>query len=622
MVNQTRSAPARFFIGLWRFINGTRIVVLNLIFFGLLAVLIAALLDTGESLVVQPGSALLVNPSGAIVEEYSGSPLDQALQQATERDRRETRLRDLTHAIRRAADDDRIVRLVIDPSRTWAIGMAALSELEAAVATFRAAGKPVVALAESLSQQQYYLASLADEVWLHPDGMIYIDGYAAYRNFYREGLDRLEVEVNLFRAGEFKSAMEPFVRNDMSDEDREATLFWLSSLWQQYLEAVSRQRGVPLVDLSAAINDFADRLEAADGDFARLALELGLADRIVSRPEAHQELARLGMPEHNPEGYRHVTYDAYLTATALQSRAGDGDRVAVVVAEGEILRGHQPSGLIGADSLTEQLRELGEDAAVRAVVLRINSPGGDTFASEVIRREVEALRESNRTVVVSMGDVAASGAYWIAMGANEVWASPASITGSIGVFGIVPTFAETLDNIGIHTDGVGTTPLAGKLRLDLPLDDDLRRIFQMTTERTYRQFLELVAEARGMSVEEVAAVARGRVWSGLQAKERGLVDQTGNLQEAIDSAARIAGLGTDYDVQYAEQPVSAFEAFLLQMTGEAMVRTGLATGLARAGAFSDWRLPGLAGDLLADLRILAGAGDRFTLAAHCLCRAP
>ena len=617
MDNRERSALARFFIGAWKLIDGTRRFVLNAVFFLLLFVFVMAILDSSDALVVHPGTALLIDPKGAVVEEYSGTPFDQALQQATEDGRRETRLRDLVEAIRRASSDDRIVRLVIDPSEVWSIGLASLQELEDAIAAFRAAGKPVIALADNLGQQQYYLASLADEVWLHPHGTIWIDGYAAYRNFYREGLDKLEVEVNLFRAGEFKSAMEPFIRDDMSPEDREATLFWLESLWQQYLEAVSRQRGLPLVDLSAAVNDFADRLEAAGGDFAKLAVDLGLADRLMSRPEANQELARLGMPEEGSEGYRRIRFDSYLRSTVLQSRPHHRDKVAVIVAEGDIVRGHQPPGVIGADTLGEQLRRATEDADVRAVVLRLNSPGGEIFASEAIRRGVQAVRETNRTVVVSMGDVAASGAYWIAMGADEVWASPATITGSIGVFGILPTFERPLANLGVHTDGVGTTPLAGKLRLDLPLDPDLKRIFQAATRQSYDEFIELVASARGMTEAEVEEVARGRVWSGIQAKERGLIDQTGTLRDAIDAAARTAGLGADYDVEYSEQQISAFESFLLQMTGEAAARLGWARALTPS-----WANHSLLTRLLGDLRLLAGNGEGLVLAAHCLCRAP
>jgi len=616
MAEKTRSVLFRFFVGIWRIIDGTRKLALNAVFFLILFFIVLAFVNSGSSLILQPKTALVISPYGNVVEQYSGTPLDQALQNATEQIRRETRLRDLVEAVRRARDDDRIVRLIIDPTWMGHIGLASLLELEAAIAEFKTSGKPVTALTDNLNQQQYYLASMADEIWLQPKGMVWIDGFSAYRNYFHDGLEKLEVEINLFRVGEFKSAMEPFVRNDMSAEDRESNLYWIGSLWQQYLEAVSRQRGIPLMDLSSAINHFADRLDAADGDFSRFALELGLVDRLISRPEANQELARLGAPADGAEGYRQIDFDNYLLLTELQQRSHSGNKVAVVVAEGEILSGYQPPGLIGAESLAERLRAVGRDSKVKAVVLRLNSPGGESFASEKLRREVIALRDAGKTVVVSMGDVAASGAYWMAMAGQEVWASPSSITGSIGVFGIIPTFSRPLEKLGIHTDGVGTTPLAGKLRLDMPLSDDLKRIFQRATEQTYRDFIDVVAEGRGMSKEEVDALARGRVWSGVQAKERGLVDQTGTLQQAIDSAARIAGLAADYQVQYSEIELTPFEKFLLELVGSTTARLG-------PGKFSGTFLTApIFEDLLADLRLLLRSGNGFSLAAHCLCRSP
>ncbi len=616
MSSKERSAFSRFFGALWSIIDGTRKVVLNLVFFLILFVVVMAFLESGEGLVLQPDTALVLNPQGNVVEQYSGTPLDQVLQQATEDARHETRLRDLVEAVRRAKNDDEITRLVIDPSDLWSIGMASLLELEGAIADFKTSGKPVVTVADNLSQAQYFLAAMADEIWLNPEGMVWIDGFAAYRNYFREGLDKLEVEINLFRVGEYKSAAEPFVRNDMSDEAKEANLFWMGNLWQQYLEAISRQRGIPLVDLSASINDFADRLEAAGGDFARLAMELGLVDRLMSRPEAQQELAALGAMARGGDGFRQVDVDHYLMLTDLRHRPGKGNKVAVVVAEGEILRGHQPPGSIGAETMAERLRTVGEDNQIKAVVLRINSPGGEAFAAEKIRREVQALREGGKTVVISMGDVAASGGYWVAMAGEEVWTSPASITGSIGVFGMIPTFAKPLADLGIHTDGVGTTPLAGKLRVDMPLDEDLQRIFQRSVEQTYSEFLQTVAQARDMSTEEIDQVARGRVWTGQQAKDRGLVDHSGTLQQAVDSAARIAGLGTDYQLQYSELELSPFESFLLEMTGSTVAKLGF------GAAARPWLKISWVENLLNDLRRLARAGDGFSVAAHCLCDAP
>jgi protease-4 len=614
-MSSQRSVFARIFGGIWRFVDGTRKLLLNLVFLLIVYVVVLAFIDSGETLIIQPDTALVLRPQGDVVEEYSGTPLDHAIEQATESTRSETRLRDLTDAIRRAADDERIVRMVIDPTYMWRVGLASLQELDAAIAEFKAAGKPVVALADTLDQRQYYLAVLADEIWLNPRGVVWIDGFAAYRNFYREGLDKLEVEVNLFRAGSYKSAMEPYIRDDMSPEARENNLFWIGNLWQQYLETISGHRGIPLEDLSRAINQFADGLEAADGDFARFALELGLVDQLISRPEANLELARQGAAGSGSEGYRQVDHNNYLRITRPDKRPDAGGTIAIAVAEGEIVRGMQPQGVVGAASMSDRLRSLAEDREVKAVVLRINSPGGDAFAAEKIRREIQALKEMGKTVVVSMGNVAASGGYWIAMGVDEVWASPASITGSIGVYGILPTFARPLEKLGIHTDGVGTTPLAGKLRLDRPLDPDLRRIFEHAVERTYEDFITLVSDARQMPPKDVLEVAEGRVWSGAQAKERGLIDQTGTLQEAIDAAARIAGLGSDYAVLYDEPEISAIEAFLIEITSGVMLRLAPSLGQGVLGG-----LPGtLVENIVSDLRRLAPSGSGVTVAAHCLC---
>ncbi len=397
-----RSALTRFFLGIWYVINGARKLVLNLLFLLIMYFVVLAVIDTGDTVIIKKNTALVLRPYGNIVEQYSGTALDQIVQQATEQERSETRLRDLVEAIRRARDDDRIVRLVIVPTYMWRVGMASLLELEAAVADFKTSGKPVVALADNLSQQQYYLAALADEIWLHPKGMVWIDGFSAYRQFYREGLEKLEVEVNLFRVGEYKSAMEPFIRDDMSPEAREANLYWIGSLWQQYLEGVSRNRGIPLENLSEAINDFANGLEAVDGDFAQYALELGLVDRLVGRARKRTWNWRAwALPGAVVKDFRQLDFENYLALTEMQHRPESKRKIAIVIAEGDIVRGKQPHGVVGAVTLSEELRAVAEDSAVEAVVLRINSPGGDVFASEKIRREVQALKESGKTVVVS-----------------------------------------------------------------------------------------------------------------------------------------------------------------------------------------------------------------------------
>lgn len=612
-MRKNRSMVSRAFIGLWRFVDGTRKVFLNVLFLLLVVIVVLVFLEPEDSYRLQSDTTLVLRPYGDVVEQYSTTPTDRALQQAFDQVPPETRLRDLIAAIERAALDDDISQLLIHTDYLWGIGLSSLHDLESAVSNFKAAGKPVIAFGDVMGQNQYYLASLADEIWLHPDGLIWIDGYSKYRQFYREGLEKLEVEVNLFRVGEYKSAMEPFVRDDMSSEAREAALFWLGSLWQQYLDGVSQHRGIPLESLASAIENVADRIEEADGNFAQFALELGLVDRLVSYPEARQELARRGKPNRAGDSYRGVEFDDYLALTNLRHGYGQGGEITVLVAEGEIVSGMQGPGRIGAETTVEQLREVAKSEKTQAVVFRINSPGGEVLASEKIRSELQALRETGKTVVVSMGDVAASGGYWIGLEADEVWANPSTITGSIGVFGMLPTFSATLAKIGVHTDGVGTTPLAGKLRLDRPLDDDLRRIFQSSTEHVYDDFLARVSAARGMSVDEVHEVARGRVWSGSQAAERGLIDRVGSLHDAVDAAARIAGLGADYRVSWYEPELSTLENFMLELT------SGVLAKVSSGARMPAWTRSTFVQELLNDLETLASREGQFTIAAHCLC---
>jgi protease-4 len=612
-LNTEKSFLTGLFQFFWKLINGVRVLILNVVFFFLLFIFVIAFMETDESRIVETQSALVLNPHGSIVEQFTGSPLDRAVKQATRQQQPEVRLRDMLAAIRAAGKDSKIAVLVIEAGGIWDVGLSSLQELEGAIEDFKASGKPVISLADNLTQSQYYLASLADEVWFNNEGMLWIDGFSTYRNFYREGLDMAEVEINLFRVGEFKSAMEPFIRDDMSAEAKEANLYWIGGLWQQYLEGLSRNRGVPLENLSDAIENFADRLEAVGGDFARLAFDLGLVDRLVTRPEANQLLVQMTGPGEGSEGFRQIGFQDYLTINNASPGSKSGSNIAILVAEGQIVPGEQPYGLIGDETMTRQIRKLSRDRSVEAVVLRINSPGGAAFSSEVIRREVQALKDSGKIVVVSMGDVAASGGYWIAMGADEIWASSSTITGSIGVTGMLPTFAGTLGKFGIHTDGVGTTPLAGKLRADLSMDPDLKRVFQTATEQTYRDFISLVATTRGMTTEAVEEVAKGRVWSGNQAAERGLIDQVGTLQQSIDSAARIAGLGSDYNAYYVETEISGFESFLLDMTAATAVRFNLVSPLEPV-----FRM-GMLDNLLSDLRVLARSNGKFSIAAHCFC---
>lgn len=608
----------RLWLGFWRGLTAFRIAVFNIVFLVVLALLIKLILSPGDRIVIDDRSTLVIAPQGVVVEQHTGEPVERLINEAMGQATPETRLRDLLAALKQARDDDRIVQVLINTDQMWSLGPGMQQELRDAFEAFRASGKRVVAYSGFFGQTQYFLASLADEVWLDPEGVVFLEGYGSFRNYYREGLeDKLEVDINLFRVGEYKSAAEPYIRDDMSEADREARRYFLGSLWQDYLEAVAMQRGMPVEVLARFIENMASRVESVDGDLAALALQAGLVDRLVSRPEARAELARRGAPD-DEKGFRQINFLEYLgTGAGVEI---PGDRVGVVVAQGVILEGEQPPGTVGGDSTAALLRKAARDDDIKAVVFRVDSPGGSAFASEVIRREMVALKDAGKPVIVSMGNVAASGGYWISMGADEVWAYPTTITGSIGIFGLFLTLQDTFAKIGVHTDGVGTTPLAGALRGDRELPDEARRILQSVIENGYDSFISLVAEHRRMTRGEVDTVGQGRVWSGSQAQQRGLVDQLGTLEGAVVAAARRAGLGEDYRVEYVEPELGAFESFLAELTGQAIARLDIRG----AGGWEAMLPHGVRARIEDDLRLLSAAVEqrRPAAMAHCLCAVP
>jgi protease-4 len=607
----------RLWLGFWRGLTAFRMAVFNILFLIVLALVLRLLFFSSDEIIVDDQTTLVIEPRGFIVEEYSGTPLDRAINEALGQDVPETRLRDVLRALRIAAEDDRIVQVLVRTDELWGVAPGMQTELADAFARFRESGKPVIAHGGLMMQGQYMLASMADEIWLDHDGLLLFEGYGRFRQYYAEGLEKLKVDVNLFRVGEYKSAMEPYIRNDMSDADRRASELWLGDLWQSWLDRVAIHRGLPVEVLVELTEDFAGAVRAADGDLATMALERGLVDRLVSRPEARAELANRGTSD--PEtGFRQIDFETYVSASSeWHPRA---DRVGIIVASGPITEGNQPPGTIGSESTSRLIRRAANDDSVKAVVLRIDSGGGSAFASEVIRSELMALKETGKPVVVSMGNVAASGGYWIAMGADEVWAYPTTLTGSIGIFGFFPTFQDTLAQIGINTDGVGTTPLSGALRADMALPEPARELLQSFIEHGYREFITLVAEHRPLSVDEVDEVAQGRVWSGTQAQRRGLVDQLGTLEEAVASAARSAGIAEDYEVDYIERKLSTFEQFFVDMASASIRMAGVEATRGPAAWLSGDLIRGMLGDLR--LVFSQAQSGRPGVMAHCLCEAP
>lgn len=600
----------RFFRALWDTLNFTRLLVFNLIFVIVLIALIGAVFSARPML--GPRTALVLDPKGAIVEQYSSDAAQRALANLAGDSSKEVQLRDMLSVIDAATKDARIERIVLIPDEIDDAGLSTLRDIGSALDRFRAAGKEIIAVSGGMDQNQYFLAAHANRILLDPDGSVELDGFASYRSYFKDALDKLGVDVHLIRVGTFKSAGEPYILNGASDAAKEADSYWMGGIWQEYLSEIAALRKLDTAKLSDDIAHYDERVTAHGGDLAKLALDQGLVDDLATRAEARAQLRALGVAE-GKDGFRQIDFTRYLAT--LDAPAVRGAQVAVVVAQGEIVPGDQPAGRIGGQSTAHLIREAREDDRVKAIVLRVNSPGGETHASELIRREVAQARKDGKPVIVSMGDVAASGGYWISMDADEIWAQPTTITGSIGIFALFVTVPETLAKLGIHVDGIGTTPLAGTFDIRRPLSPQLETIVNSVIKRGYGEFVGRVAKARGKTPEQIDAIAQGRVWSGSQAKERGLVDKLGGLEDAIAAAAARANLGKGYSVQYVERQMSTWERLALSFSDNA--------SLARLARYAGIVLPrGMLS--AADVSQVAAVveslhGKRYGVFARCFC---
>jgi protease-4 len=572
----------RFLRGFGRGINITRLIIINVIFFGILGIFLIALLVGSHGNKVEDKTVLVLAPEGALVEQYSADAFSRAISRMSGDGVKQVQVRDLVRAIDAASKDTHISQIVLRTDKLQAGGFAALREVGAALDRFRAAGKPVLAWGVSLEQGQYYLAAHADKIYIDPQGGVMATGLANYRLFYKDLLDKLGVQVHLFRVGQFKSAAEPFILDHASPESKEADAYWLGGLWSTWIDEVAKMRHLEPATLRADVDSLAERVRDANGSLADLAVQEKLADGIATEQQFVNMLLDNGVPKgKKDQGFRQVQLDGYLadrglsTADMLQTSPG----VAVVVAEGEITGGKQAQGSIGGDTTAALIRAVRADRRTRALVLRVNSPGGEVYAAEQIRREVELTRAAGIPVIVSMGDVAASGGYWISMNANRIYAEPNTITGSIGIFGMFYTVPDTLAKIGVKSDGVATSPLAGAFDITRPLDPKVGILIQSIIDKGYRDFVGNVAKARGKDFASIDAIAQGRVWTGQQALDRGLVDKLGNLDDAIRDAAQEAKLGKDFNVRYAEKPMGAFERFLTNVGDSSETHVALSWGL-------------------------------------------
>jgi protease-4 len=609
----------RFFRAVWRFIDASRRVVLNLVFLLILAVVVFALVKSGPAPIADK-TALVLRIDGTIGEQKTGTLRSTALDQVRGEAVQKIQLRDVLAVLDAAAADPKIASLVVILDDLRPTGFSTLREVAAGIDRFKASGKKVVAWGSQYDQRQYYVAAHADEVYLHPLGMVYLAGFGNLRNYYKDALDKLGVTVNVVRVGTFKSAVEPFIANEPSPDALEADNVLYGGLWRTYVEAVEKERKLPAGAIMRGIDEAPQRLAAAGGDTARFALSEKLVDALKTGDELRTLMLERGAKDDEENTFRQVSFDDYLARVKPQLT---GDAVGVVVAEGEIVDGQAPAGTVGGLSTANLIRKARDDKDVKAIVLRVDSPGGSVFGSELVRRELEITRAAGKPVVVSMGDVAASGGYWISTASDEIVADAATITGSIGVFALLPRADQTLAKLGVHPVGVGTTWLRNADDPRLPLDPRLADLVQKGIDHTYLDFTTKVAAARKTTPAKIDAIAQGRVWTGTQAKERGLVDTVGLFGDAVRSAATRAKLGDKPRILYIEREPGKFAQLVNMLNARVASLIGAQLDARMVAAFGV--APELVQSASRDLGWVAEIAERrkpFAAIVHCLCGEP
>ncbi|EGQ8005261.1 signal peptide peptidase SppA [Vibrio parahaemolyticus] len=562
------------FKGIWKSITFIRLALANLIFLLMIAVFYFAFTYTGEGRpVIEKESALVMNLSGPIVEQRRYvNPMDSVAGSLLGNEMpKENVLFDIVDTIRYAKDDAKVSGLVLALRDLPETNLTKLRYIAKALNEFKASGKPVYAVGDFYNQSQYYLASYADKVYMAPDGGVLIKGYSAYSMYYKTLLEKLDISTHVFRVGTYKSAIEPFIRDDMSDAAKESATRWVTQLWSAFVDDVTTNRNINAKVLNPTMEELLTEMKSVDGDLAQLAVKMGLVDELATR----QDIRTLFAKEFGSDGkdsYNAISYYDYLATIRPDYTLANHD-IAVVVASGAIMDGQQPRGTVGGDTVASLLRQARNDEKVKAVVLRVDSPGGSAFASEVIRNEVEALKKAGKPVVVSMSSLAASGGYWISMSADKIVAQPTTLTGSIGIFSVITTFEKGFSKLGINTDGVGTSPFSGD-GITTGLSEGASQAFQLGIEHGYKRFISLVGSNRDMTVEEVDKVAQGRVWTGQDALSFGLVDQMGDFDDAVELAAKLANV-TDYGIYWVEEPLSPTELFLQEFMNQVKVSLGV-----------------------------------------------
>ncbi|EJU7222448.1 signal peptide peptidase SppA [Salmonella enterica] len=558
---------AGFFKWTWRVLNFVREMVLNLffIFLVLVGVGIWMQIGNGSNSEQTARGALLLDISGVIVDKPSTNhrlgALGRQLFGASSDRLQENSLFDIVNAIRQAKDDRNITGIVLDLKNFTGADQPSMRYIGKALREFRDSGKPVFAVGENYSQGQYYLASFANKIWLSPQGQVDLHGFATNGLYYKTLLDKLKVSTHVFRVGTYKSAVEPFIRDDMSPAAREADSRWIGELWQNYLHTVSANRQISPQQLFPGAQAIIDGLTSVGGDTAKYALDHKLVDALASSADVEKALTKQFGWSKTENNYRAISYYDY----SLKTPADTGGTIAVIFANGAIMDGEETPGNVGGDTTASQIRDARLDPKVKAIVLRVNSPGGSVNASEVIRAELAAARAAGKPVVVSMGGMAASGGYWISTPANYIVASPSTLTGSIGIFGVINTVENSLSSIGVHSDGVSTSPLAD-ISMTKALSPEVQQMMQLSIQYGYKRFITLVADARKRTPEQIDKIAQGHVWTGEDAKANGLVDSLGDFDDAVAKAAELAKL-KQWHLDYYQDEPTVLDMVMDSMTG-------------------------------------------------------
>ncbi|ELR1436406.1 signal peptide peptidase SppA [Salmonella enterica] len=558
---------AGFFKWTWRVLNFVREMVLNLFFIFLILVGVGIWMQIGNGSNSEQTArgALLLDISGVIVDKPSTNhrlgALGRQLFGASSDRLQENSLFDIVNAIRQAKDDRNITGIVLDLKNFTGADQPSMRYIGKALREFRDSGKPIFAVGENYSQGQYYLASFANKIWLSPQGQVDLHGFATNGLYYKTLLDKLKVSTHVFRVGTYKSAVEPFIRDDMSPAAREADSRWIGELWQNYLHTVSANRQISPQQLFPGAQAIIDGLTSVGGDTAKYALDHKLVDALASSADVEKALTKQFGWSKTENNYRAISYYDY----SLKTPADTGGTIAVIFANGAIMDGEETPGNVGGDTTASQIRDARLDPKVKAIVLRVNSPGGSVNASEVIRAELAAARAAGKPVVVSMGGIAASGGYWISTPANYIVASPSTLTGSIGIFGVINTVENSLSSIGVHSDGVSTSPLAD-ISMTKSLSPEVQQMMQLSIEYGYKRFITLVADARKRTPEQIDKIAQGHVWTGEDAKANGLVDSLGDFDDAVAKAADLAKL-KQWHLDYYQDEPTVLDMVMDSMTG-------------------------------------------------------